>query len=146
LAIGEDEDFTVAQAADLLGISRTAVEKRQDLPEVPGSRPRKLQRAGVLAAHEAALREARAHLAHLIVARVQFGLPVDELLAAHLIDSQPVGNDRRRTATEAPGTEKTGRALAEAAIDRLSADLRRAYSAIDDLKVDLDVDLDRPPT
>jgi len=166
----DPSDFTVAATARLLGISRQAVERKigTTFHVVAGFHTVRLDGAEVLAAHRRSYHDLQAKVLALTNAGVELGVqssaqPVATTAGALTVEepepSSDLGNllrgtlERLSEAEERIGVERAGRAVAEARIDELTRDLKRANAAIDRLqdvvsalKADTDVDLDAAPS
>jgi hypothetical protein len=129
--------LTLAEASQLLRCSRPTVEQRireGRLVRVDGTSPTRVDAGSVIRELERLIVQTTTELHGLMTARDQ--LMAGEQGTERLIETQQLA-DHGGLVRELE-SERTGRALAEARIDQLKADLNRANLAIQALLVDPD--------
>lgn len=151
----EDLGVTVAEATELLGLTRPAIENRKFPVARPG-RPTLLSRRAVVTAYKAQREALETRLEGMKTAARCLG--VEDLPTGDPGSMTEVANllnpllDRLTGLMDRLAEERAGRAAAEVRIDQLKADLRRAnartrrlQAAITDTEVDPDSALDELP-
>ncbi len=150
---GNEPPLTVRQVADLLCISREAVAKRReaDLPLASTSRPAQITAAVAYEAFQVRLAASESTREQLINAyQHQFPhipLPTQAPFEATAGGPGEIPNQLQRRIDDLIAQreqERIGRAVAEARIEELKTNLRRARAAITALNPDPDMDPDRP--
>jgi hypothetical protein len=131
LSVSRELRLTVAVVAGLLGITEPTVRKR----EAPDGLVRLSGPGGAAYTPESVERVLRGLLVDAAAEQQRLIRGLDAL---GLATPQPEPTSEESSVREALEQERRGRALAEAKIDQLNADLRRANRAIRALRVDVD--------